>query len=87
MNSDKGGDILTEMRFFVPNIELEMMQEEEEKKKPPKKKAGNGSGDEEDDEEEEEEGEQMTAAKLLNEKIIKAAGIGEFAGEMIASFP
>jgi hypothetical protein len=29
----------------------------------------------------------MTAAKLLHEKIIKAAGIGEFAGEMIATVP
>jgi structure-specific recognition protein 1 len=29
----------------------------------------------------------MTPAQLLNEKIIKAAGIGEFAGEMIATLP
>ena len=86
------GDILTEMRFYVPNNELEMLEEErkeeskkEEKKKAPKK-AG-ASDAEESEEEEEEEGEQMTAAKLLNEKIIKAAGIGEFAGEMITTIP
>jgi len=78
------------MRFYVPNNELEILEEEkkeeskkEEKKKAPKK----GSDAEESEEEEEEEGEQMTAAKLLNEKIIKAAGIGEFAGEMITTIP
>ena len=72
------------MRFYVPNNELEMLQEEEEKKKPAKKRSGSQSAEEE---EEEDEGDQRTAAKLLNEKIIKAAGIGEFAGEMIATFP
>lgn len=46
MFSEKG-DILTEMRFYVPNNELEMIEEEkkgeeskEEKKKAPKKAGG-----------------------------------------------
>jgi len=84
------------MRFYVPNNELEMIEEqrgmEEEKKgseeikKAPKKK-GSDAEESEDGEDGEDEGEQMTAAKLLHEKIIKAAGIGEFAGEMIATVP
>lgn len=72
-------DILTEMRFYVPNTELELMQENKNVKKSDEEVKGS-------DEESEEE-EQMTAAKLLNDKIVKAAGLGEFAGEMIASLP
>jgi structure-specific recognition protein 1 len=41
-----------------------------------KSEEGDGEGEGED---------QTTAAKLLSEKIVKAAGLGEFAGEMIAS--
>lgn len=86
------GDILTEIRFYVPNNELEMLEEEkkeekkEVKKKAPKK-AGGSEAEESEEEEEEEEGQQMTAAKLLNEKISKFAGIGESAGEMITTIP
>ena len=36
----------------------------------------------EDDDDEEVE---ITPAKILNDKIVKAAGIGEFAGEVVAS--
>lgn len=82
------------MRFFVPNTEIELKdgadkvtkKDQEEGKKKAKPKKGGSQDDEEDDEEEEEE-EQVTAAKLLNDKIIKAAGLGEFAGEMITSLP
>lgn len=70
------------MRFYVPNTELELMQEKKgDKKKSNEEVKGN------DEDEESEEEEQMTAAKILNEKIVKAAGLGEFAGEMIASLP
>lgn len=86
------------MRFYVPNNELENMNEgkekEEEKKKEkqvPKKKntekeEGEADDDEEDEEEEDEEPE-ITPAKVLNDKIIKAANLGEFAGDVIASLP
>lgn len=77
------------MRFYVPNNELDIIMEqkeqEEEKKKPAKKQGSKSSQD--DEEEEEPEENQLTAAKILNEKIIKAAGLGEFAGEMIATLP
>jgi len=47
MYSDNKGDILTEMRFYVPNNELDMIMEEkekeEEKKKPAKKKGSKSS--------------------------------------------
>ncbi len=88
MFSDKY-DVLTEMRFYVPNTELEMLEDQKEKKdqKEEVKKAKKTSDAEESEEDEQDEGEQMTAAKLLHEKIVKAAGIGEFAGEMIATVP
>jgi structure-specific recognition protein 1 len=73
------------MRFYVPNTELDHIEDkkkEEKKKEKPKKKEGE---EEDEEEEEEEEEEQVTPAQILNEKIIKAAGIGEFAGEVIAS--
>ena len=81
------------MRFHVPNNELDIYNEEKDqakaKKKEEKKKA---KGDEEKKEGEEEaenesssEGEEMTAAKLFDEKIHKKANIGEFAGEIVAS--
>jgi structure-specific recognition protein 1 len=66
--------MLTEMRFFVPNVEVEA-------------KAASPDGEEEKKGSDEEEEEQVTAAQMLNERIIKAAGIGEFAGEMIATLP
>jgi structure-specific recognition protein 1 len=79
------------MRFYVPNNELDMINEqkeqEEEKKKPAKKKGSKSSQEDEEEEGEEGEEDQLTAAKILNEKIIKAAGLGEFAGEMIATLP
>ena len=77
------------MRFYVPNTELEMLEEQKEKEeqKEEVKKGKKQSDGEESEEDGQNEGEQMTAAKLLHEKIIKAAGIGEFAGEMIATVP
>jgi structure-specific recognition protein 1 len=81
------------MRFYVPNTELDHLEEtkkeEKKKEKPkPKKKEGEeeeeGEEDEEDEDEDEDE-DQITPAQILNEKIVKAAGIGEFAGEVIAS--
>lgn len=91
MHSDKG-DILCEMRFYVPNNELEAIEDKKEDKKKDKKekKKGSKSGEEgegSEDESESEEEEIITPAKVMNDKIIKAAGIGEFAGEVIASLP
>lgn len=85
--SDKG-DILCEMRFYVPNTELEHMEdkkEEKKKEKKPKEKKEADKEDEDEESEEEEEEVEITPAKILNDKIVKAAGIGEFAGEVIAS--
>jgi structure-specific recognition protein 1 len=78
------------MRFYVPNNELENMEdgngkEEEKKKEKPKKKSDGEEVDEEDEEEDEEP--EITPAKVLNDKIVKAAGLGEFAGDVIASLP
>ena len=76
------------MRFYVPNTELEMLEEQKEKEEQKEEvKKGKKQSDAEESEDGQDEGEQMTAAKLLHEKIIKAAGIGEFAGEMIATVP
>ena len=49
---------------------------------------GKEKEDKEDGEESEEsEEEEITPAQVLSEKIVKAAGIGEFAGEVVASLP
>jgi structure-specific recognition protein 1 len=82
------------MRFYVPNNELESMQEEEEKKKEKAKKKVGEKGEKEEGEEdseveddEEDEEPEITPAKVLNDKIVKAAGLGEFAGDVIAALP
>jgi len=75
------------MRFHVPNTELENIDGKKEEKKKDKKKAEAKDGELEDGEEES-EGEdevEITPAKILNDKIVSAAGIGEFAGDVIAS--
>ena len=81
--------MLCEMRFYVPNNELDHLEEgKEEKKKekvPKKGKNEMKDGEEDEDESSEEENMEITPAKVLNDKIVKAAGIGEFAGEVIAS--
>ena len=69
------------MRFYVPNTELEGHMEEKKKEEKKEESKKEGSGEDEEEEEEEE----ITPAQILNEKIVKAAGIGEFAGEVIAS--
>ena len=78
-----GGDILCEMRFHVLNNELDNYYEkkgkEEKVKKEEETKDAKGSDDEEED------GEQMTAAKLFNQKILDRANIGQFAGEIVCS--
>lgn len=79
------------MRFHVPNNELELYQAEQAKvRKAEKKKSKTAAGEEEkkggDSAESSDEAEDdMTAAKLFDEKIHKAANIGEFAGEIITS--
>jgi len=71
-NKVGNGDILCEMRFHVPNNELEIYQEEKEaekaKKKADKKKAAGAEEKKDGDEEEESSSEEdeMTAAKLFD---------------------
>jgi len=84
-------DMLCEMRFHVPNNELELYEEERIQTKEAAKKAKKKQGGEENKEEnkaqevEESDDEEMTAAKLFNNKVVAAAGIGQFAGEIICS--
>jgi structure-specific recognition protein 1 len=73
------------MRFYVPNTELENADGKKEEKKKDKKKAETKEGEEDEEESEEEEEVEITPAKILNVKIVSAAGIGEFAGDVIAS--
>lgn len=79
------------MRFYVPKNELDNREEEkrEEKPKAAKKdvKKEGEDGEEDEDEEEEEQEVEITPAKVLNDKIIKAARIGEYSGDIIASLP
>lgn len=77
------------MRFFVPNMELDNVEDKKEDKKEEKKKKPKAPETEDGEEEEEEsDGEpEITPAKVLNDKIVKAAGIGEFAGDVIATMP
>ena len=80
------------MRFYVPNSELDNIEsgdnKKEEKKKEKKDKKEKGDNSEVEEEEEESDNEpEMTPAKVLNDKIVKAAGLGEFAGDVIASLP
>jgi structure-specific recognition protein 1 len=100
-DSNKGGqgDILCEMRFHVPNNELDIYREQREAKKKEEKKkkkeaAKNGGANEENkqasDEESDEfdytqEGDEMTAAKLFNAKIHDKANMDEFSGEIVCS--
>ena len=94
------GDILCEMRFHVPNNELEIYQEEREaakaeerkKRQAAKEASGQAAGAEEEkkgaddaEESEESEEEEMNAAKLFDKKIHQKANIGEYAGEVVAS--
>jgi structure-specific recognition protein 1 len=58
---------------------------EEDKKE--EKEEGEEDDEEEEDEEDDDDEEEITPAKVLNDKIVKAAGIGEFAGEVIATLP
>jgi structure-specific recognition protein 1 len=66
-------DVLTECRFFIPNPELEEEEYEEGKNK------------EAEDNNEEEKG--KTPAQIVSNRIIKKAGIGEYAGHCIAAIP
>lgn len=82
-------DMLCEMRFHVPNNELELYEEDRIQQKEVAKKAKKKAAGEENKENKENESEdsedEMTAAKLFNNKVVKAAGIGQFAGEIICS--
>lgn len=79
------------MRFYVPTSELDNLEEpdkKEEKKKEKKEKKDKPETSDVDEEDEESDNEpEITPAKVLNDKIVKAAGLGEFAGDVIASLP
>ena len=101
----RGGDILCEMRFYVPNIDEDLVnehekkleeknrikQEKKEEEKALKKKNGEGGEDgaeeESDGSSAEDTGDELTPAKVFNEKILKKAGLGDAPGDVIAHFP
>ena len=87
---------MCEMRFHVPNNELDQYEEERQKAKEERRKkraeekkvkaeAGEESKEQPASEEESSDQEEMNAAKLFDQKIHKRANIGEFAGEVICS--
>ena len=78
------------MRFYVPNTELENQEEKdkkEEKKKEKKAKTGSKENSDVDEEEESDNEPEVTPAKVLHDKIVKAADLGEYAGDVIAQLP
>jgi len=68
------GDILCEMRFHVPNNEVDKFYEDRQKER-----EATGKMEESDDDVE------VIASKLLNDRIVAKANIGQFAGNVIAS--
>ena len=62
------------MRFHVPNNIIDEYQEQKLRDK------GGESGQDDNSDEEE-----ITAAKLFNDKIIQKANIGQFAGAVVTS--
>ncbi|CDW77358.1 dna polymerase delta binding protein [Stylonychia lemnae] len=83
-------DMVGEIRFYVPNTDLDKKEIKKQKKDQDKEKMkdeGEENNESENEEEDDDEAQKVTPAQILNEKIIKAAGIGEFAGEVIASLP
>ena len=62
------------MRFHIPNNEVDKYFEQKEANR----KEVEGSGEESSEDE-------TTAAKLFNDRIIKKANIGSFAGALISS--
>lgn len=64
------GDVLCEMRFHVPNNEIDEYYNN-------KKQEAKNSESESDEE--------VSAAKVFNNKIIQKANIGQFAGAIVAS--
>jgi len=71
------------MRFHVLNNELDAWHEQKEKEH--EAKAKNKGEESKDAQESDEEEDEMTAAKLFNQKIIERANIGQFAGEIVCS--
>lgn len=69
-DNKRGGDILCEMRFFIPNG----LGEDQEQAP---KKDENAAEDSDDE---------VTPAKILNDKIIAKTGLRDSAGDVIACF-
>ena len=74
----RSGDILCEMRFFVPNLE-EKSEENDKAMKDDDKDAAEEKSNEEEEVEE-------TPAKVMNDLILKHAGLGDSAVDIICSF-
>jgi len=68
------------MRFYVPN-----MEEPEEKEDADNEEKMKDENENKDDDQEPEEDE-VTPAKVFNDQILKFAGLGDSAGDIIASF-
>lgn len=74
------------MRFYVPN-----MEEQDDSEDKPMKADGAGKAEEEKkgegdaEGEEENSEEEITPAKLFNDQILSCAGLGDTAGDVIAS--
>ena len=72
-------DVLTELRFFIPNPDVEDEDENEE---------GEGNKKAKEDVDEEESAEiGKTPSQILANKIIKKSGLGEYAGQIICTIP
>ena len=80
---NRNGDILCEMRFYVPN--MEKTDEDEEPGKDAEDKIDSGAN-KDGDEKSENSADEITPAKIFNDQILKFANLGDSAGEIIASF-
>jgi len=74
-DEQRRGDILCEMRFYVPNME------EDENAKAEDKDMKTADADAEG-----EQVEEVTPAKVFSDKILQHAGLGDSAADIIASF-
>ena len=78
INQTRSGDILCELRFFVPNNDQSVLDEHKrglDEKNAERKKDADMKNEEEEGESELDEG-APTPAEVFNDKLLKAAGLG-----------
>ena len=78
INQNRSGDVLCELRFFVPNNDQSVLDEHKrglDEKNAERKKDSAMKNEEEEGESEMEEG-VPTPAEVFNDKLLKAAGLG-----------